>query len=103
MHEQMEQWKNSVRSFQQPLQDLMALNLKTLQNMSYLKPEQLSKLQRPEDLLEQNINVFIENSHKTLNYMQEAFHIFEKHMLSVASNAKKIGEQSLRQAGVKRS
>ncbi|HHF7345929.1 TPA: phasin family protein [Legionella feeleii] len=102
MHEQMEQWKNSVRNFQQPLQEIMALNLKTLQNMSYLRPEELTKLRRPEELLERNIHVFIENSHKTLNYMEEAFHIFEKHMLSAASNARKFGEQSLRQAGIKR-
>ncbi|KTD19243.1 hypothetical protein [Legionella jordanis] len=85
--------KDSFNQLQKPLQELVELNVKTFQNLSYIKPEDLSQLKNPEDLLEKNVNIFIQNSHRSLDYLQQAFHIFEKHLLSFAHEIKKTEQR----------
>lgn len=84
---------------EQPLQKLIELNVKTIQKMSYIKPDDLLNIKKPGDFLEKNMNVFIQNSHMVLNYMQDTFNILESHWSQVALNteesAKKIAKQTV--------
>lgn len=68
-------------SFEKPVIELMELNMKTLQNFSYLMPNEILNIRRPEEAMEKNLELFIENSQTALTYMQDMFDIMEKHML----------------------
>ncbi|WP_131782657.1 phasin family protein [Legionella gresilensis] len=85
----LERWTDLARKAQEPLQAIAELNAKTLQNFKYLKPEELAKIKKPEEFVEKQINLAVENGHKALDYMQKSFEIFEKAMLSVVEEAKK--------------
>lgn len=75
--------KNIPDHIQRPVQELITLNFRTLQNFSYLRPEELNNLRQPQDFLQKNVAVFFENGYKTLNYLQQVFSIFEKNLLSL--------------------
>ncbi|KTC86455.1 hypothetical protein [Legionella brunensis] len=83
----LENWKDAFNQLQKPFREMMELNVKTFQKVSYLKPDELSHIKKPEDILEKNIHIFIQNGHKALDYMQQAFDIFEKQLLTVARNS----------------
>ncbi|MDI9819320.1 MULTISPECIES: phasin family protein [unclassified Legionella] len=84
-----ENWKNVVEQLQKPIQEIIELNVKTFQQLTYLKPEDLSHLKKPEDFLEKIVHILIENSHQSLNYMQQAFSVFENHLLDFSKDIKK--------------
>lgn len=84
-----EKWSEMVKKVQEPIQAITELNIKTLQNLNYVKPEELLKLKKPEELLEKQLELAIDNSHKALDYMQKSFQIVEKAMVSFANEAKK--------------
>ncbi|WP_131783339.1 hypothetical protein, partial [Legionella gresilensis] len=65
-----------IKNVQRPLQAITELNIKTMRNLSYLKPDELVRI-KPEDLFEKQVNLAIENGHKTLDYMQKTFEIIE--------------------------
>ncbi|WED42879.1 phasin family protein [Legionella cardiaca] len=88
----MSNWSAIMSNMQKPLQEMMELNTRTLQNISYLKPEDLSKIRKPEELMERQINVFVENGHKALDYMQKTFAIFEKSLMSISRDVKEQTE-----------
>ncbi|QMT60345.1 hypothetical protein [Legionella sp. PC997] len=73
-------------NFDAPMQKLMELNVKMMQNLSLMKPVDLLSLKRPEDFFEKNMELFIQNSHMTLEYMRETFNILEGHWLNVSRN-----------------
>jgi hypothetical protein len=77
-----------AKKVQQPIQALAELNVKTLQTMTYLKPEELTQLKKPEDLFEKQINMVLENGHKTIDYMQKSFQIMEEAMKSFVLDVK---------------
>lgn len=86
MKEQFFQQKNlntMVRSIERPMQDLLDLNLKTLQNMSYVTPVEFLNVLKPEQILEKNMNVLIQNSQKAMNYMLNVFQIMEHHWINI--------------------
>lgn len=83
-----EKMSDMAKKAQEPFQAIAALNVKMLQGLTYLKPEDLSKIKRPEELLEKQIQLAVENGHKALDYMQKSFEIVEKALLSVANEAK---------------
>ncbi|MGC1182942.1 phasin family protein [Legionella sp.] len=84
-----DKWSNLAQKLQVPFQALADLNVKALQNVTYMKPEELATIKKPEDLLEKQINLVVENGHKALDYMQKSFQILEKAMLSLVEEAKK--------------
>ena len=90
-----EKWIEITKKIQAPLQAIAELNVKTLQNLTYIKPEEWVQLKKPEEFLEKQINVMIENSHKTLDYMQKTFEIVEKTMLSLVQQEKKNVEKEV--------
>ncbi|KTD22992.1 Uncharacterised protein [Legionella lansingensis] len=78
--------KDSFNELQKPFQEIMELNVKTFQKLAYIKPDELPQLKTPEDLLDKNVNILIQNGHRALDYMQQAFQIFERHLLTLASD-----------------
>ena len=72
-----------------PMQELMELNLKTLQSLSYFNPVEYSRLNHPEELMEKNIELMVNNGHKLLDYMHELFLIGETHALQASRKLKR--------------
>lgn len=89
-----EKWSEVAKKLQEPFQAIAELNVKTLQGLNYIKPEELASIKKPEELLEKQINLAVENGHKALDYMQKSFHIFEKAMLSLVEEAKKTASDT---------
>lgn len=82
-------------SLEKPFKDLMELNVKTLQGMSYLTPLELMNVKKPEEILEKNVDVIIENGHKTLDYMHNMFNLLEKNWLHLSNNLGKTGKDMM--------
>lgn len=72
-----------LRSVEKPIQDLLDLNFKTLKTVSYVTPIELFNVLKPEEVLEKNINVFIQNSQKAMSYMLNVFQIMEHHWINI--------------------
>lgn len=84
-----EKFSEMAKKLQEPFQAIAELNIKTLQGLTYLKPEELTQVKKPEELLEKQINLAVENGHKALDYMQKSFQIIERAMLNLVQEAKK--------------
>ncbi|KTC86851.1 hypothetical protein [Legionella brunensis] len=91
-------WSSIMGRMQKPIQEMMELNTRALQNISYLKPEELSQIRKPEDLLDKQMKIFVENGHKALDYMQQTFAIFEEHLLSISKEVKEKSDQATKHA-----
>lgn len=84
----LEKWNEIAKKMQEPFQAIAELNVKTLQGLTTLKPDDLANVKKPEELLEKQMALLVENGHKALDYMQKSFQIIEKAMLSVAKEVK---------------
>lgn len=87
-----EKWSELAKNAQQPFQKLAELNVKTIQGLSYVKPDDLANIKNPEELAEKNLEIIIQNGHKLLDYMQQSFQLFEKSMITVLKETKKKTE-----------
>ncbi|CEK11909.1 phasin family protein [Legionella hackeliae] len=87
-----ENWSEIAKKMQEPFQALAELNVKTLQGLSYLKPDEVATTKKPEELFEKQIHLAIENGHKALDYLQKSFQIMEKTMLSLVQEVKNKAE-----------
>ena len=76
-----------AKKAQEPFQAIAELNVKTLQNLN-LKLDEFAQVKKPEEVLEKQIELAVENGHKALDYMQKSFQIIEKAMLSLVQEAK---------------
>jgi len=83
-----EKLSDMAKKAQEPFQAIAELNVKTLQSLNYLKPEEFTNIKKPEELLEKQIALAVSNGHKALDYMQQSFQIIEKALLSLAQSAK---------------
>jgi hypothetical protein len=83
-----DKWSEMAKKVQEPFKAIAELNVKTLQGLTYLKPEELAQVKKPEEMLEKQINLAVENGHKALDYLQESFKIIEKTMLCFIQEAK---------------
>lgn len=88
-----EKWSEVAKKLQEPFQAITELNVKTLQGLTYIKPEELAGIKKPEELLEKQINLAVENGHKALDYMQKSFQILEKAMLGLVDEAKRASDK----------
>ncbi len=86
--EYFEKLSDMAKKAQEPFQAIAELNVKTLQGLTYLKPDELSNIKKPEELLEKQMEMAVENGRKALDYMQKSFEIVEKSMLSLAKETK---------------
>lgn len=82
-----------AKKLQEPLQAIADLNVKTIQSVKFVKPEELATIKKPEELLEKQIHLAIENGHKAVEYMQKSFQIYEKAMLGLVAEAKKASAE----------
>ncbi|MFA5960210.1 MAG: phasin family protein [Tatlockia sp.] len=88
MNQPFDKFSEVAKKIQAPIQAITELNVKTLQSYTYLKPDELAKVKKPEELIEKHINMAVENGHKTLDYWQKSFDILEKAMLSFVQEVK---------------
>jgi hypothetical protein len=70
-----------TNSLERPIKEIMDLNIRTLQSFSYFTPTELLKLRKPEEVMEKNLEIMIENSQAAVTYMQNMFGLMEKHLL----------------------
>lgn len=88
-----EKLSDLARKAQEPFQAIAELNVKTLQNLNYLTPEEFSQIRRPEEFFEKQIELGVINGHRVLDYMQKSFQIIEKAMLSTVQDVKSKTEK----------
>lgn len=72
--------------FEGPMQRLMELNVKMMQNLSYIKPVDLFSAKKPEEFFARNVEMLMQNNHMALNYMKEIFSILEVQWLDASRN-----------------
>ena len=87
-----EKWSEMAKKLQEPFQAIVELNTKTLQGFSYIKPEELAGIKKPEELLEKQVNLAVENGHKAIDYMQKSFQIIENAMRGIVQETKTATE-----------
>lgn len=90
--EYFEQISGMVKKGQETFQAIAELNVKTLQGYAHIKSDEFSKITKPEELLEKQIDLFICNGHNALDYMQKSFQIIEKAMLPFTEETKTNGK-----------
>src|SRR5205823_2759105 len=79
-------------------QALMDLHVRTFQDLRYLKPEDLSDLRQPGEMLNKHMALTIENGQKIFDYMQKSFQLMGTAFLSFSKDIKENTEQSIKQA-----
>ena len=77
------QFTDAAKKAQEPFRAMMELNLKTMQGFSYLKPEELVSVKKPEDLMEKQVDLALANGRKVLDYMEN--HTFNYKKLEVGT------------------
>lgn len=92
--EYFEKISDMAKKAQEPFQAIAELNVKTLQGLNFMKPEEFANVKKPEELLEKQIELAVANGHKALDYMQKAFQIVEKAMLSFVQESKKQAQKT---------
>lgn len=91
----MQHYSRSSQQAINPIHDLMELNFRTLESLSFVNPMDLTKINRPETLLEKNIDVLVNNSHKLLDYMHQVFLIGESHLLNASHKLERSTKSAL--------
>lgn len=89
-------WTMISNEMQKPFQAMMELHVNTLKNLRFLRPEELSNLHQPAELLNRQLALAMENSHNILNYMHKSFQIFENVFLSLSKDMSDNARQSFR-------
>lgn len=92
MNQYYDKWSEAAKKLQEPLHEIAELNVKTVQGLTYLKPEDLIHIKKPEQLLEKQVAAAVENGHKAIDYMQKSFEIIEKAMLNFVYESKRVVE-----------
>ncbi|KTD11004.1 hypothetical protein Lgra_1970 [Legionella gratiana] len=81
-----------------PIQKLMELNVKMMQNLSYMKPMDLLSVKKPEEIFEKQIELFVQNSNMMIDYMRTTFGILENHWLNVSRNFDQSPQKMMKEA-----
>ncbi|MDI9819079.1 MULTISPECIES: hypothetical protein [unclassified Legionella] len=84
----LKRWSVMMTEMQKPFQSMMALNLRTWQNLQHGRSLQLSDLQQPQKLLDNQIKFAMEHSNQMLDYMRQSFQIMEAAISSMTKEAK---------------
>lgn len=91
-------WNLMSHEMQKSLQSMMELNARTLQSFKYLKPEDLSAMRQPGEILGKQMTLAMENSQQLLSYMHKSFEILEGVFLSFSQEMRDKAGQSFKQA-----
>ena len=87
--------QNPLNRFQQPITKIINLNVRTMQNLSYMVPTDMMTPQRPEQFLEKNVEIMFQNSHKALDYMRDMFLIMEHSWFDTSDHSLKHAHEAL--------
>ncbi len=87
----------AVYSLQKPLHELMELNNRTLQNLSYFHPVDMINAQRPGEIWEKNMDVLVQNGHQMLDYFHDVCNILEKSWLIVSYDVLEQNHRAMQQ------
>lgn len=90
--------QNEFHSIEKPMHEFMDLNIKTFQSLLHFTPKELFSMNKPEELLKKNMDLFILNSHKGLEYLEQMFYFVEKNMMATADLVEKNTKKALSQA-----
>ncbi|WP_454785049.1 hypothetical protein [Legionella sp. WA2024007413] len=94
----MQQFKlNTFNKLNQPLQQIAELNNETFPKFSYLKPEDF-QMNNPQVLVEKSVQIFIENSHRSLDYMHQLFNIWEHSWENISQEAREKTQDMMKQS-----
>jgi hypothetical protein len=77
----LQNWTLMVSEMQKPFQEMLDLNVKTVQGLKYVTLEEMSSLQQPGELLDKQVKLMMKNSRMILDYMSQSFQLLE-HSLS---------------------
>ncbi|KTD16788.1 hypothetical protein [Legionella jordanis] len=82
-------WAALVNEMHKPFQAMVELNIRTLQNLHYLRPEEAANWQQPNRIIDNQLKMAMENSHQMLDYMRQSFQIMENAFSSVSRELSK--------------
>lgn len=88
--------QGSFYSLGKPFQELMELNIRTLENLSNTHSVDLLKPHKPQELIDKNFNTLIQSGHNILDYFQDACTILEKYWLIVSYDVLEQNHQLLK-------
>lgn len=100
-NEYFEKMSEMIKKAQEPFQAIAELNVKTLQNFTFIKPEEFARIHKPEEIVEKQLELAVSNGHKALDYMEKSFQIIEKAMLSCMQQSKAMQESAVATNGKK--
>lgn len=95
----LQNWTLMVGEMQKPFQEILDLNVKTLQGLKYLTLEEISSLKQPGELLDKQVKLMMKNSHMVLDYMAQSFQFLENALLSLSKQFKENSVQSIKNSG----
>lgn len=95
----LQNWTMMMGEMQKPYQEMLDLNVKTLQGLKYLTVEDMSSMKQPGELLDKQIKLMMENSHMILDYMTQSFQLLEYSFLSLSKQFKENTVQSIKNSG----
>lgn len=87
-------WNKMTHGMHRQFQALLDLNVKTLQNLNYFRPEDLSRLNQPGEIISKQMALTMENSQKLFDYVQKSFQIMENSLLPLAQDFKESAAQA---------
>ena len=85
--------KQMSEQMQKPIKELLTLQVRTLQKISYIKPDELGLFKKPEDLIDHQRQILFQNSHLFVEYMAHALMIFERHLVSLSHPSDQVAEE----------
>ncbi|RAP37811.1 hypothetical protein B1207_02130 [Legionella quinlivanii] len=94
MENYINQLNQFARQIQKPMEEMMQLNIKTLQSFQAFKPENLQKIERPEMIWERQIFALIDSGHKWLDYVEKSYEISERAMLQLLKGLGQMREET---------
>lgn len=80
-----------------PMQKLMDLNVKMMQDLAYMKPINLFSATKPDEFFEKQIELFTQNSTMILEYMRNTFNVLQNHWFSVSHNFDQSQQKTIRE------
>lgn len=83
-----EKYSESWKKLQEPMNDFVRLNTETLKGFQAFKPEDFSKISRPDEIWEKQLQWALANGEKAIDYMQQSLKIVEKTMHAFSETCK---------------
>jgi acyl carrier protein phosphodiesterase len=83
-----EKYSESWSKLQEPMQDFVRLNTEAFKRFQAIKPEEFTKITRPDEFWSKSMELAVANGEKAIDYMQQSLQIMQKAMHVFAENCK---------------